>query len=205
GRCGADGACPFMPLPHWALDLRHPLRVAATGTQFADADNKIPVEMRVDYHYPARGSAPTVHLTWWHGIPGPRDESGKILDFGLRSAVLFHGDDGQLLADYGSHTLLPEEKFCDYRRPEPTIPDSTVHHKEWVEAIKNGGPTTCNFEYSGALSETVLLGNVAYRTGQEISWDAASLRATNAPAADTYLLPRYRGEWQLLRPSELRK
>src|SRR5205085_1807170 len=133
------------------------------------------------------------------GIPGPRDEEGKVRNLGMRSGVLFQGEAGQLLADYDNHRLLPEEKFRDYVRPAPTIPDSVGHHQEWVQAIKNGSPTTCNFDYSGALSETVLLGNVAYRLGQEIAWDPKALRVTNAKGAEALLHPPYRGDWRLKR------
>jgi predicted dehydrogenase len=186
----ADMACHFMDLPHWALDLRHPRRVSATGTPLPNADNPMPVEMRVDFHYPERegegGTRPPVHLTWWHGIPGPRDEAGKVRDYGLRSGVLFTGTEGQLAADYGSHKLLPEEKFRDYRR-------------EWLNAIREGTPTTCNFDYSGALAETVLLGNVAYRLGKEIEWDARGMKVKNARERDWKPLVRteYHGDWKL--------
>ncbi|HEU4751516.1 MAG TPA: Gfo/Idh/MocA family oxidoreductase, partial [Armatimonadota bacterium] len=95
----ADMACHYMDLPHWALNLRHPERVSAQGTEFPDADNKVPVEMRVDFHYPAREEQPPVHLTWWHGIRGPRGEDGQVQNLGVGSGVLFHGENGQLLAD----------------------------------------------------------------------------------------------------------
>jgi hypothetical protein len=190
--------CHYMDLAHCALDLRHPARVAATGTEFPDADNKVPVEMRVEYDYPARGAQPPVQLTWWHGTPGPRDEAGRVRRFSLGSAVLFHGDDGELLADYGSHKLLPERKFADYPPPAPTIPDSVGHHREWINAIQNGGPTTCNFDYSGALAEAVLLGNVAYRLGTAIEWDAPALRVTNIEGAERLIQYDYRNGWRLL-------
>jgi predicted dehydrogenase len=201
----ADMACHFMDLPHWALNLRHPERVIAAGTEFPDADNKVPVEMQVDYYYPtrdsARGPLPPVHLVWWHGTPGPKDEAGNVQNLGFRNGVLFHGDQGQLIADYGSHKLLPEDRFVDYKRPEPTIPESAGHHREWINAIRDSGTTTCNFDYSGALSETVLLGNMAYRLGKEIRWDPEDLRITNAREREWKPLLRreYRGDWKLKR------
>jgi hypothetical protein len=119
----------------------------------------------------------------------------------MGSGVLFHGESGQLLADYNRHRLLPEEKFKDYQRPEPSIAPSPGHHKEWVNAIKNGGPTSCNFDYSGALSETVLLGNAAYHLGREIRWDPEKLEITNVRREDwrPLLRRRYRGHWKLRR------
>jgi len=197
----ADMGCHFMDLPHWALGLRAPHTVKAKGTPLQEADNTVPQEMRVEFYYSARGEQPPVQLTWWHGIPGPRDEAGAVQNLGMRSGVLFHGDQGQLLADYGAHRLLPEEKYRDYQRPAPSIPDSVGHHREWVEAIKNGTPTTCNFDYSGALSEAVLLGNVSYRLGRDIEWDAKKLRVKGVRESEweSLVRPPYRGDWKLRR------
>ena len=111
------------------------------------------------------------------------------------SAVLFVGSEGMLIADYGRHQLLPEAKYADFQRPEPTIPDSIGHHREWIEACKTGSPTTCNFDYSGPLTEAALLCNVALRTGEKLQWDAAAQKATNCPAADEFLRREYRAGW----------
>lgn len=102
-----------------------------------------------------------------------------------------------LIADYTKHKLLPEKDFADFVPPKPFIPRSIGHYREWVEACKTGGPTTCHFDYAGVLTETVLLGNVAYRTGKPLEWDAANLRAKNAPEADKYIRKEYRKPWTL--------
>ena len=102
-----------------------------------------------------------------------------------------------LRADYGSRTLYPEKKFKGFKPPPQTIPASIGHHKEFFEACKTGGPTTCNFDYSGALTEAVLLGTVAYRLGKKLDWDAVNLKATNCPEAERYLRPPYRQGWTL--------
>ena len=64
-------------------------------------------------------------------------------------------------------------------------------------ACKTGSPTTCNFDYSGALAEAVLLGNVAYRSGKKLEWDAENLKATDCPEADRYIRLEYRQGWTL--------
>jgi predicted dehydrogenase len=194
----ADMACHYMDLPHWALNLRTPTRVRSTGQVTYVGDNKMPDRCQVDYDYPARGDSPPVHLTWYHSVAGP-DLSGTARYPGYSSGVLFVGERGELLANYTNHRLLPEERFRDYRRPEPSIPRSVGHHREWLDAIRSGGTTTCNFAYSGSLALTVLLGNVAYRSGngRVIEWDNARGEVTNTRNAAQYLQREYRRGWSL--------
>ena len=153
--------------------------------------------MSATYDYPARGEQPPVTLTWYQGEPKPPQwQDGSIPKWD--SGVLFVGDKGLLLSDYGKHVLLPEANFSDFQRPEPFIPNSLGHHAEWIHACKTGASTTCNFEYSGWLTEANHLGNVAYRVGQKLHWDAAALRATNCSEADRFIRREYRADWRLI-------
>jgi hypothetical protein len=115
------------------------------------------------------------------------------------NGVVFVGDKGLLVANYGTNVLLPEKVFAGFRRPAPTIKQSLGHHAEWVDACLKGDPslTTCKFDYSGPLSEAVLLGTVAYRAGKAIEWDAANLRVTNAPEAQQFIRREYRKGWEI--------
>jgi predicted dehydrogenase len=194
----ADLGCHYMDLPHWALNLRQPTTVAATGRKTYQGDNTVPDILQVDYEYPARGSQPPVHLTWYHGVRGP-DLAGNTVYDGFASGILFEGERGNLLADYGRHRLLPEDRFRDFQPPRPTIARSPGHHREWLQAILNNDPhTTCDFDYSGALTETVLLGNVAYRAGGgKLQYDAATGRLTGNGNAEQYLRREYRQGWTL--------
>ncbi len=197
----ADFGCHFMDLPHWALDLGLPEWVEPVDGPPVHAE-AVPLWLIVRYRYPARVAAgqtrPPVTLTWYHGgrqPPAPLLDDEQRQYF--RSGVLFVGDRGRLLADYGRRQLLPEGQFKDFQPPAPSIPDSIGHHKEWVEAIRQGGTTTCSFDYSGLLTGAVLLGNVAYRTGRRVTWDAAQGRATDNPAAAAFLQHEYRPGWRL--------
>lgn len=192
----ADMACHFMDLPHWALNLRQPTTIAANGQVTYKGDNEMPDLMQVDYEYPARGTQPPVHLTWYHGQPGP-DLTGKTRYASFDSGVLFEGEKGSVVSDYGHYRLLPEDRFKGVELPKPTIARSVGHHREWLQAIQNGGTTTCNFDYSGALAETVLLGNVAYKAGGKIQYDAKTGRVTGGNNASRYLLREYRRGWEL--------
>ncbi|HZP80023.1 MAG TPA: Gfo/Idh/MocA family oxidoreductase [Chthonomonadaceae bacterium] len=183
-----DLACHHIDLSHWALNLRAPQTVEAEGPP-VDAETT-PEWMIVRYTYPARENQPPVDLTWYSGGPRPPQfAEGKLPEWG--DGTLFVGDKGMLLASYSKYVLLPEEDFAGFQPPAPYIPDSIGHHAEWIEACKTGGPTTCNFDYAGALTEAVLLGNVAYRVGKKLEWDPVHLKAVNCPEADRYLYPDY--------------
>jgi predicted dehydrogenase len=195
----SDFGCHYMDLPHWALGLRHPLSVETEGPRI-DAEGT-PAWMIARYEYPARGESPPVKLTWYHGgkdgkeVRPPHFARGELPKWG--NGVLFVGDKGMLLAEYWKYTLLPEKNFP---APAPAIRGDeyeTRHHQEWIEAIKTGGTTSCNFDYSGALTEAALLGNAAYRSGGKIIWDPVTLRAAGNPLADQYIHHHYRSGWKI--------
>lgn len=202
-----DFGCHYMDLVHWALDLRAPTTVSAEGPP---VDAVSPPEWCVaHYEYPARGEQPPVKLHWYDSGKQPeiaktlkireKPNAGELKPIGevFKGAQLFIGSEGMLISDYNKHRLFPEEKFADYKAPEQTIAKSIGHHKEFIEAIKGNGKTLCNFDYSGALTEAVLLGTVAYRSGQKIEWDAATLKVKNSPAAQQLIHKEYRKGWTL--------
>ena len=191
----SDLGSHWVDLPFWALKLDYPRTIQAEGP---DPHPEIaPASMQVTYEYGQRGELPPVRLTWYQGVNKPSvwtDGAIPKWDYG----VLFVGDEGMLLSDYGQHVLLPEDKFADFTPPEPFIPPSRGHHAEWLHACKTGEPTTCNFEYAGWLTEANHLGNVAFRVGKKLQWDPQALQATNAPEAEPLIRREYRAGWKLL-------
>jgi len=178
----------------WALDLDAPKTIEAHGPP---AHPEIaPASMSATYEYAARGSRPAVKVHWYQGEEKPAIwKEGKIPQW--PNGALFIGEKGMVMADYSKNVLLPEDQFKDFTRPAPTIPDSIGHHAEWVRACKTGEPTTCNFEYSGALTEANHLGNVAYRLGKKITWDAEKLEVVGVPEAQKLIRREYRKGWTL--------
>ena len=190
-----DFGCHYMDLPFWALRLKHPATVEAEGPP-PHPESAAP-RLAVRYEFPARGELPPVVMEWRNGTDHrPPVVAEKNLP-AWNSAVLFIGSEGMLQADYRKYVLLPEAKFADFHPPEPTIPDSVGHHREWIDACKTGGLTTCSFDYSGPLTEAVLLGNVAYRAGKKLLWDHTKLKAAGCPEADRFIRREYRQGWTL--------
>lgn len=187
-----DMGCHYMDLPFWALKLRHPNLIVAEGPEVHP--ETCPLGLTVHYRFPEREGMVPCNLTWYDGNMIPKEVDGERVP---PNGVMFIGTEGKMFADYGNYRLFPKEKFANFQPPEQTIPPSIGHHAEWIKACKEGTPTLCNFDYSGALTETVLLGNVAYRSGSKIEWDAKNLKATNTDEAAQYISKEYRAGWEV--------
>ena len=114
--------------------------------------------------------------------------------------VLLVGDKGTIMAkdeNAQDPRLIPESRMQEYKQPEKTIPRSIGHCAEWIEACKGGKPAGANFDYAGPLTEAVLLGNIAIRTGKKLYWDGPNMRCTNVPEANAYVTKEYRKGWSL--------
>jgi hypothetical protein len=152
--------------------------------------------MSATYEYGARGDLPAVRLTWYQGENKPEIWQKNGIPR-WDNGCLFIGAKGMILADYGRHVLLPEKAFADFQRPPTTLPRVPGHHAEWLNACKTGRPTSADFEYSGWLTEANHLGNVAYRVGKKIEWDADNLTCKNAREANPIIRREYRKGWEL--------
>ncbi len=198
--CGALGdiGCHAMDAPFWVLDLGSPRKIEVEKE--GGTEETAPLKSKVTYHFPARGSKPPVTLVWYDGNlkpPRPAElEEGRELAKG-DGGQMFVGDKGIITSHsiYCAPRLIPDEKMRAFmeRRPEKTIPRSPGVSQEWVLACKGEGPTPgANFDYAGPLTEMVLLGNLAVRTGKTIEWDSRRLRCTNVRDANDYIRHPYR-------------
>jgi predicted dehydrogenase len=192
-----DMGCHNMDPAFWALKLGAPTAVEAEGPPVHP--ETAPKWMIVRWQFPERDGMPPLTLTWYDGGKRPPEElfeGQRVNDNGS----LFIGDKGKLYlrGSYGENfRLLPASKFADFEMPERTIPSSIGHHEEWIEACKRGTPTGSNFVYAGALTEMILLGNVAYRIGERIEWDSKNLRVKNVKAAEELIRPEIRKGWNV--------
>lgn len=191
----SDLGSHWIDLPFWALKLDAPTSIEAGGP--APHKEIAPASMTATFNYGKRGKLAPVKVSWYQGTFKPEiwSKNKSVQRFG--SGVLFVGTEGMLLSNYGSHVLLPDEKFRDFRRPEKSIAASRGHHAEWIHACKTGEPTTCHFGYSGLLTEANHLGNVAYRVGEKIEWDSKRLSIPGNRKAEALLGREYAKGWEL--------
>ncbi len=200
GMMGDRGAHTLDPVV-WALGLGAPETVEANST---DLNNEThPIASIVRYQFPAREGRPPVTVSWYDGLEPPRHpdvEDPRDLGDG-EGGALFVGESGLLTCGtYGnSPRLLPKARMDSFTPPPETIervPDS--HEMDWVRGCKNGTPAGASFSYSGPLTETALLGNIAKRFPRTIlRWDSATLAFPDNAEATAMINPPYREGWTL--------
>jgi len=190
------------------LKLEHPLSVEASGSIKYVAEGTAvrawkneetyPRASLVHYEFGPRGDMPPVDLYWYDGGLRPKTPEEWDSDRSLpREGLLLVGEKGKILCGFngGSPRLLPKSKMETFQKPAKTLLRSIGHYEEWIEACRGQGTPAANFGFAGKVTETILLGNVAFRAGLELAWDPVKLVAGTADP--TLIDPPYRKGWNL--------
>ncbi len=193
-----DFGCHILDPVFMALKLTAPtsVRAAASGM-----NNEIWYrQSTVAYEFPGTEytASNTIRVTWYDGekhLPA-RDVLGIGQSVKLPgSGSILLGEKGSMIIPHvGKPILLPEEKFADYKiEPVP----ARDHYVSWAHACLGEDKTTSHFDYSGPLTESVLLGTIAIRHPEtSLAWDSASMKLTGAPTAQDMLTKKYRAGWE---------
>jgi predicted dehydrogenase len=188
-----DMACHNMDTAFWALKLVTPTIVEAESSG-VNSDTA-PKWSIIRYEFPQRGSLPPVTLTWYDGGKKPAAELAPGQKLGTNGSLIV-GDSATLFIPHywGEGRIV---KGTAAARPTPTIPDSPGHYQEWINACKGGPAALSNFDNAGPLTEMVLLGNIALRTGRSCRWDSKNLKMKGVPEADVLIRSKSRKGWTL--------
>ncbi|MDX1667731.1 MAG: Gfo/Idh/MocA family oxidoreductase, partial [Saprospiraceae bacterium] len=229
-----DMGCHLIDPAFIALDLGTPIRAeASTSQQYSQPwqanhyPESCPASTIVHLDFEARGDMPPVRLSWYDGgLMPPRPEwlkPGEPMGDDSGGCIIIGERGGILCGTYGSNpTLLPTSAMEGFQEPEPDMPPVPEgHQRQWVEAIKEGGKTSSPFDYASALTETILVGNLAIHTfnrrvlrkgkkpsdwdawefpgrGLQLEWDSQNLMVTNLDDANEFVGRDYREGWKLM-------
>jgi hypothetical protein len=159
----------------------------------------------IHYDFAARGEMPPVKFTWYDGGLKPARpeelEEGRAFkgEVDEDEGMLFVGDRGKILCGFNGRNpkIIPQAKMDAYKLPLKTLPRSPGNEREWLDACKGGKVKPGgSFEFEGMVTETLLLGNIACRLGQKVSWDPAKL-SVSSDAAQKWVRPERRKGWEL--------
>ncbi|MDQ8197864.1 Gfo/Idh/MocA family oxidoreductase [Pelagicoccus enzymogenes] len=217
--CGGLGdiGCHTIDIPYLALQLGHPSKIEVELSEPVN-DVYTPSGSIVTYHFPARGGMPPVKVKWYEGPAVPpmtenylaaqaaelkaTGQDTKKLRKTMEGGLFMLGSEQTLFSPGmrpDSPRLLDEEAWEAFRRNRPPKVLPRVkggNIKEWIRAVKGEGPTPgSNFDYAEGLTELILLGALAIRTGKSLEWDPVNMEVTNHRDLERYLKPEPRKGW----------
>ena len=208
--CGGLGdiGCHTIDTAYWALELGAPETV---DVEMHGEVNPIHTAFGsvVSFNFAARGGKPPVRVKWYEGPSVPEAPAGY--DWGPpggEGGFIMVGENGGIC--HGgmrpdSPRLYPKQKWEDYRasgdkQVPKTLPRTQGIFRDWIDAIRNDTPACSDFSYAGPLTEAILLGSLAIRTGKPLKWDATAMEVTGNPEAAKLINPVARKGW---RPDDL--
>jgi len=199
-----DFGCHSLNLPLRALDLSYPEQVVLNvkdGQQF-------PGKAALEFRFAARGSLVPLTYHWQGGGKPPQEIMQPVVEVypeKTPAGVMIMGEKGCIYTNLWNANCLirlqGEPRLKDVLHHPATqdipltVPRAKSHYEEWVNACRGQGKTFSPFQFGGLLTEIVLSGIVALRTGKTLDWDGEKMQARNVPEAAKFVRTEYRTKW----------
>ena len=225
-----DMGCHLIDIPFKALGLKYPTDLeCSVGSVYEKMwtpnyyPEGCPPASSVSMHFDAtEKNNSRIQMTWYDG--GIKPFHPELLPDNVDiepNGVFMIGDKGVITCDaYGEKPTL-------YVKGEAAVTGEKVridepefgHQRQWVDACKAGFNSaehlslTSSFDYSGPLTETVLMGNIAIRSymlreensqgrdefvgRKKLLWDGDSMKIKNLETANQFVGRTYRKGWEL--------
>jgi predicted dehydrogenase len=193
-----DMGCHIYDPVFKALALTAPLSVRSEGP--APNEHSWAIDAIIHYVFPGTvfTEGKTVKVTWYDGDAQPPGEVKALLGETRmpEQGSIFIGTKGvMVLPHVDKPVLLPAAQYKDFPMPKVEGDD---HWLQFIRACLGEGTTMTSFDYSGPLTEAVLLGSVATRFPKTtLEWNAAKLRFANVREADQFVRRKYRKGWEV--------
>jgi hypothetical protein len=165
-----------------------PKNIVASGGKYVLQDNsETPDSQITTFEFPS------FMLVWEH-------KAGLGVGINNRPwGVAWYGTEGTIMMDDSGWEVIPEkrkaslepEKHKSSGNPRP------AHVRNFLDCVKSRQQPVLNVERGHYVSTVAHLGNIAFRTGQKITWDAQAERVIGSPQGDDLVRVQYRAPWKL--------
>ena len=172
----------MLDIARWGLDVELPTQVtAAGGKHYFEDDQQTPDTLTVNYSYPGKT------IVWEHRLWSNHGIEGRS------AAAAFYGELGTLIVDRGGWKV--------YGQKDAAASDSSEqaqrHYRDFIDCVKSRGTPAADIEIGRASSNMCHLGNIAFRLGRHLNFDAAAMNFGADAEANLLLSREYRSPWQL--------
>lgn len=224
-----DMGCHLIDIPFKALGLKYPTDVeCSVGSVYKKMwtanyyPEGCPPSSSVSLHFdPTEINDIPMQMTWSDGGIKPFHPDLLPGDVPIApNGVLMIGEKGVISCDaYGEDAKLYVKNEAVVESEKTIVNEPEFgHQRQWVDACKAGFNSpehkalTSSFDYSGPLTETVLMGNIAIRSyllrsgsGREMEfigrkkliWDGEAMKIKNLEEANQFVGRAYRKGWEL--------
>jgi predicted dehydrogenase len=172
----------------WAMGPQSPKTVSSTGGKFVLEDNSETPDTQIAVY-----EFPTYTLVWEHKV-------GVALGLNGRPwGITFTGSEGTLIINDSEWEVIsePKKKSLESKKYPGSGDSRPAHVRNFLDCVKSRKPPVENLEVGHHVSTVAHLGNVAYRSGHKIVWDAQRERVVDDPVADKLIGVKYRRPWKL--------
>ncbi len=191
----ADGAV-------WALKLNEAetCEVECEGNE--PSATNWPHGVRLSWHFPQRGNMVPCIMRWSSGTyndkPMPHTVDPERVAAVAKYPSAYFGTKGMAVSGWWMNDvrLFPEIFMQQIGKPKRVLPRSKGHEVDFLNAVRSGGRTSADFDYSARLTEIMLLGNVASRVREKLAYDFRTGRFTNNDKANAMLQRAPRKGWE---------
>ncbi len=182
------------------MGAKAPISVMASGGKFAYPDDasETPDTLQTVFQYEG------FNMLWEHatGINGG--------NYGKTEGIAFIGNNGTLVVHRGGWEIIPET-YTENKQTKnkvealPTFikkPDDDYlyrHAENFINAIRNNDPASlhCGIETGSIAAINAQMGNISYKLGRKVFWDAKSGSFINDSEANQLMKANYNNGWNL--------
>jgi predicted dehydrogenase len=203
---------------HQVLGATAPITVSATGGRFAINDGcETPDVIQVTYEYPGFVLSYEASLLSSLGTggrtPGKKYYQAKG-EWDRPHGEAFYGTNGALFSDRLGFEIYPElkttsgpgavgrnariEGYRTERREAASADRTDLHVKDFIDCVRSRKKPAADAEMGHRASIVAHLGNIAYRTGHKIRWDAGKEEIIGDPEASKLLWREPRKKWDII-------